>query len=174
MERANPARNAYICAGFPIRQGEVRAPERASIQAARIRARGIFVFYRELRSCAQRTNIMCKNAALSDAPSPILMRDGAYMGGPRVMVSLGVSWRGVGALRFSPQGTTTCAETYLEILRNTYLVDFVRIFGASPYFVWRLASAFPILFFYARIIFRPIAQQSVYFSTRRGVLSPRY
>ena len=63
------------------------------------------------------------------------------------MASLGVSRRGVGALRFSPQGTTTCAESYLEIPRNTYLVDCVRIFGTAPYlYVLRLvARCLPVL-----------------------------
>ena len=47
------------------------------------------------------------------------------------MVSLGISWHGIGQVRISPMGTKINQQTYLEILENTYLQDCLEIFGPS-------------------------------------------
>ena len=45
------------------------------------------------------------------------------------MVSLRISYHGIGKVRISPLGTKVNQETYLEILENTYLQDCLDIFG---------------------------------------------
>ena len=47
------------------------------------------------------------------------------------MVSMGISWHGIGQVRISPMGAKINQETYLEILENTYLQDCLEIFGPS-------------------------------------------
>ena len=47
------------------------------------------------------------------------------------MVSLGLSWHGVGTLRISPAKTKINQDVYLEILENTYLMDCKDIFGEN-------------------------------------------
>ena len=44
------------------------------------------------------------------------------------MVSVGVSYRGKGTLRLVEPGSKINAETHLELIKNTYETDMVRIF----------------------------------------------
>ena len=46
-----------------------------------------------------------------DVPADKLLRGEKEQGGPSVMVSLGVCHKGIGAVRFSPQGERLTAET---------------------------------------------------------------
>ena len=45
------------------------------------------------------------------------------------MVSLGISYHGIGQVRISPLGAKVNQETYLDILGNNYLQDCLDISG---------------------------------------------
>ena len=75
-------------------------------------------------------------------PADLLLRgDGAYQGGVSVMVSLGLSFRGKGTLRFAPAKTKINAEQYMEILGNTYLPDCHELYGVPPTCVFQQDGA---------------------------------
>ena len=71
----------------------------------------------------------------------ILRDDGKYQGGVSVMVSLGLSYRGKGTLRFAPAKTKINAATYLEIVENTYLPDCRELYGVPPACVFQQDGA---------------------------------
>lgn len=69
----------------------------------------------------------------AELPNDLILReDGKFQGGASVMVSLGLSYRGAGTLRFAPAGTKINAATYLEIIENTYLPDCHQLYGVPP------------------------------------------
>ena len=122
------AEKRAVFSDYPIWQEEVRTPERASSKAGYIGG-------------ARRVRLRLISQLLSQSPcgplphEPKYFRGGAYMGCHRVMAPIGVSRRGVRALRFSAQRPKTCADPYLAILRIAYLAECVGIFGAAPYFL---------------------------------------
>ena len=69
----------------------------------------------------------------SELPCDLILReDGKYQGGASVTVSLGLSRRGKGTLRFAPAGAKINSSTYAEIAQNTYLPDCRRLCGVPP------------------------------------------
>ena len=48
------------------------------------------------------------------------------------MCCLGVSWRGVGAPRFTRQGKGVNTEKFLDVFEYTYAVDIASQFGQDP------------------------------------------
>ena len=70
-----------------------------------------------------------KSIRKEDIPAEYLVRgQGAQQGGVRCMVSAGMSYRGKGSLRIVEPGVKINAETYLEMVKNTYETDMVHIF----------------------------------------------
>ena len=68
----------------------------------------------------------------SDLPADLVTRgEGAWQGGASVMVCLGMSGKGAGALRFVPEGGRLNGEKCAEISENAYLVDCRAIFGVG-------------------------------------------
>ena len=77
-----------------------------------------------------------------DLPNDLIVRgDGVWQGGASVMVSLGLCYEGVGALRFAPAGCKINAAHYLEIANNTYLPDCHAFYGVPPSCVFQQDGA---------------------------------
>ena len=69
-----------------------------------------------------------------DVPVDVIRRgEGERQGGARVMVCLGMSWRGIGAPRFLAQGHRLNSTEYLDVLENTYLMDIADTFKGEDY-----------------------------------------
>ena len=82
------------------------------------------------------------NLKKADLPNDLILReDGKWQGGARAMVSLGMCYRGVGTLRFSPQGAKINSAAYQEIVENTYLPDCAEFYGAPPECVFQQDGA---------------------------------
>ena len=76
---------------------------------------------------------MKNNAKKREVSNDLILReDGMWQGGVSVMVSLGLRYEGVGALRFAPKGGRMNAADYIEIVTNTYLPDCNKFYGVPP------------------------------------------
>ena len=74
-----------------------------------------------------------KHLKKSELPNDLILREGGvWQGGCSVMVSLGLSYRGKGTLRFAPSGTKINSVEYIEIVENTYLPDCIELYGKPP------------------------------------------
>ena len=60
-----------------------------------------------------------------------------------MLVSLGLSSRGVGAARFAPAKTKIDAATYMDIVENTYLPEAMDMYGVPPTCVFQRDGASP-------------------------------
>ena len=58
-----------------------------------------------------------------------------------MLVSLGLSSRGVGAVRFAPAETEVDAATCVDIVENTYLPEAIDMFGVPPACVFQQDAA---------------------------------
>ena len=68
-----------------------------------------------------------------DLPNELVLReDGQWQGGVSVMVCLGLSYRGKGALHFVPAGTKVNSAEYLNIIKTRYEPDIYNLYGVRP------------------------------------------
>ena len=71
----------------------------------------------------------------ADVPTDDIIRgDGEQQGGVSIMVALGASWKGgLGRPRFVTGSARINSEKYVEICRDTFLVDIAAHFGGDEY-----------------------------------------
>ena len=90
----------------------------------------MFTFGADATKSAQNSRVhVHKSLRKEDVPADFLVRGhGSQQGGLRCMVSAGASYRGKGTMRIVEPGTKINAEVYLELTKNTYEPDMIRIF----------------------------------------------